>query len=72
MSQESLAMGGWAGFILTAKTMPGERTNFCMEVPPTPASPGAVVMKTDTRKHWYFMEILPLFIIAGSIFVKYG
>jgi len=77
MSQEPAAMGVWAGFILTvflfigfltAKIMPGERPNFYMEVPPLRLPrPGAVLMKTYTRMQWYFMEILPLFIMASVL-----
>jgi ferrous iron transport protein B len=77
MSQEPAAMGVWAGFILiiflfigflTAKIMPGERPNFYMEVPPLRMPrPGAVLMKTYTRMQWYFMEILPLFIMASVL-----
>jgi ferrous iron transport protein B len=77
MSREPLAMGVWAGFILvvflfigflTAKIMPGEKPNFYMEVPPLRfPRPGAVFMKTYTRMQWYFVEILPLFIMASVL-----
>jgi ferrous iron transport protein B len=81
MSQEPAAMAVWAGFILsvflligflTAKIMPGERPNFYMEVPPLRLPrPGAVLIKTYTRMQWYFMEILPLFIMA-SVLIWFG
>jgi ferrous iron transport protein B len=77
MSQEPAAMAVWLGFVLavflfigflTAKIMPGERPNFYMEVPPLRLPrPGAVFMKTYTRMQWYFMEILPLFIVASVL-----
>ncbi|GLI39558.1 ferrous iron transport protein B [Geobacter hydrogenophilus] len=69
------AMGVWAAFMigifllvgfLTARLMPGDRPNFYMEVPPLRMPrPGAVFIKTYTRMQWYFMEILPMFILAS-------
>lgn len=71
------AMAVWAGFILciflfvgylTARLMPGDRPNFYMEVPPLRMPrPRAVFMKTYTRMQWYFVEILPLFILASVL-----
>jgi ferrous iron transport protein B len=71
------AMAVWAGFMLfiflfigflTARLMPGDRPNFYMEVPPLRMPrPGAVFMKTYTRMQWYFVEILPLFILASVL-----
>ena len=71
------AMAVWAGFMLfiflfigflTARLMPGDRPNFYMEVPPLRMPrPGAVFMKTYTRMQWYFVEILPLFILASLL-----
>jgi ferrous iron transport protein B len=53
---------------LTARLMPGDRPNFYMEVPPLRMPrPGAVFMKTYTRMQWYFVEILPLFILASVL-----
>ena len=53
---------------LTARLMPGDRPNFYMEIPPLRLPrPGAVFIKTYTRMQWYFMEILPLFIIASIL-----
>lgn len=69
------AMAVWAVFMigifllvgfLTARLMPGDRPNFYMEVPPLRMPrPGAVFIKTYTRMQWYFMEILPMFILAS-------
>jgi ferrous iron transport protein B len=77
MAQEPYAMGVWSGFILlvflligflSAKILPGERPNFYMEVPPLRLPrPSAVLTKTYTRMQWYFVEILPLFIIASIL-----
>jgi ferrous iron transport protein B len=71
------AMGLWGAFILfvflfigflTARLMPGDRPDFYMEVPPLRMPrPGAVFMKTYTRMQWYFVEILPLFILASIL-----
>jgi ferrous iron transport protein B len=77
MAQAPAAMAVWAGFILmvflfvgflTAKIMPGKHPDFYMEVPPLRLPrPGAVLIKTYTRMQWYFMEILPLFVIASVL-----
>lgn len=71
------AMAVWGSFMiviflvvgfLTARLMPGDRPNFYMEVPPLRMPrPGAIFMKTYTRMQWYFMEILPLFILASVL-----
>jgi ferrous iron transport protein B len=77
VSENPGAMAVWAGFMvfiflligfLTARLMPGDRPNFYMEVPPLRMPrPGAVFMKTYTRMQWYFVEILPLFILASVL-----
>jgi len=77
VAEKPAAMGVWAGFMLfiflfigflTARLMPGDRPNFYMEVPPLRMPrPGAVFMKTYTRMQWYFVEILPLFILASVL-----
>ena len=53
---------GW----LSAKVVPGERPTFHMEIPPlrTPKLSN-VALKTYTRMHWYFLEVLPLFLFAS-------
>jgi ferrous iron transport protein B len=81
VAEEPAVMAVWAVFMLviflvigflTARLMPGERPNFYMEVPPLRMPrPGAVFMKTYTRMQWYFVEILPLFIIA-SVLIWFG
>ncbi|NOY53909.1 MAG: ferrous iron transport protein B [Deltaproteobacteria bacterium] len=77
MAEEPAVMAVWAVFMLgiflfigflTARLMPGDRPNFYMEVPPLRMPrPGAVFMKTYTRMQWYFIEILPLFILASLL-----
>jgi ferrous iron transport protein B len=71
------ALGVWAGVLvgtflfiglLTAKLMPGTPASFHMELPPLRLPrPGNVAMKTYTRMHWYFMEVLPLFLLASVL-----
>jgi ferrous iron transport protein B len=71
------ALGVWAGVLLatflfigliTAKLMPGAPASFHMELPPLRLPrPGNVAMKTYTRMHWYFMEVLPLFLLASVL-----
>jgi ferrous iron transport protein B len=55
---------GW----LAAKVMPGEGPVFHMELPPLRLPRlGNVVAKTTSRMQWYFMEVLPLFLLASVI-----
>lgn len=67
----------WTGFMtfiflfigyLTSKIMPGEKPSFYMEVPPLRLPKiSNVLVKTYTRIQWYFVEILPLFILASIL-----
>ena len=53
---------------LAAKVMPGETPMFYMEIPPMRLPQlSNVFTKTYTRMQWYFMEILPLFILASVL-----
>ena len=53
---------------LAAKVMPGETPMFYMEIPPMRLPQlSNVITKTYTRMQWYFMEILPLFILASVL-----
>ncbi len=53
---------------LTARLMPGEPPQFFMELPPLRLPRLANIwVKTSTRMRWYFMEILPLFLLASVI-----
>jgi ferrous iron transport protein B len=54
--------------LLATKIMPGEPPMFYMELPPMRLPQlGNVLTKTYTRMQWYFMEILPLFILASVL-----
>jgi ferrous iron transport protein B len=54
--------------LLASKVMPGESPMFYMELPPMRLPQlGNVLTKTYTRMQWYFMEILPLFILASIL-----
>ncbi|TWJ32548.1 ferrous iron transport protein B [Geobacter argillaceus] len=53
---------------LSARLMPGETPMFYMELPPMRLPQlSNIFTKTYTRMQWYFMEILPLFILASVL-----
>ncbi|HSG09860.1 MAG TPA: ferrous iron transport protein B [Longimicrobiales bacterium] len=53
---------GW----LSAKLLPGEKASFHMELPPMRVPRvGNVLLKTYSRMQWYFLEVLPLFLLAS-------
>jgi ferrous iron transport protein B len=56
---------GW----LAARVMPGERSDFILELPPLrlPRLQN-IVIKTLARVEWYLKEVLPLFIV-GTLFL---
>lgn len=54
--------------LLSARILPGEAPMFYMELPPMRLPQfGNVVTKTYTRMQWYFLEILPLFVLASVL-----
>ncbi len=54
--------------LLAAKVIPGESASFHMELPPLRLPRAAnVARKTLTRMHWYFREVLPLFVLASVL-----
>jgi ferrous iron transport protein B len=54
--------------LLAARVMPGETPMFYMELPPMRLPQlSNIFTKTYTRMQWYFMEILPLFILASVL-----
>jgi ferrous iron transport protein B len=54
--------------VLATKIMPGEAPVFYMELPPMRLPQlSNVFTKTYTRMQWYFIEILPLFILASVL-----
>jgi ferrous iron transport protein B len=53
---------------LASKILPGERPSFYMEVPPLRMPKASnVLAKTYARMKWYFLEILPIFILASIL-----
>ncbi|WP_242866783.1 nucleoside recognition domain-containing protein [Abyssisolibacter fermentans] len=77
LSQEPKALLVWIAFMvfvflfigyLSSKVLPGEGAKFYMEVPPLRMPKITnVLSKTYTRMHWYFIEIIPLFIFASVL-----
>ncbi|MDD2900097.1 MAG: ferrous iron transport protein B [Desulfuromonadaceae bacterium] len=54
--------------LLAARVLPGEAPMFYMELPPMRLPQlSNVLTKTYTRMQWYFIEILPLFVIASVL-----
>jgi ferrous iron transport protein B len=54
--------------LLASRVLPGEAPMFYMELPPMRLPQlGNVLTKTYTRMQWYFLEILPLFILASIL-----
>ena len=52
--------------VLAAQIIPGETPMFYMELPPMRLPQlSNILTKTYSRMQWYFMEILPLFILAS-------
>ncbi|NJD10569.1 MAG: ferrous iron transporter B, partial [Gemmatimonadetes bacterium] len=81
LSGSPLALGVWVATLLAtfalvgalaARVLPGEAPSFHMELPPLrlPRA-GNVLLKTYTRMHWYFLEVLPLFLFA-SVLLWFG
>ena len=53
---------------LTARIIPGRQPDFFMELPPLRMPrPANVWLKTSSRMRWYFVEILPLFLLASVL-----
>ncbi|RII28205.1 MAG: ferrous iron transport protein B [Geobacter sp.] len=77
LSKEPGALAVWAFSLvllfivvglLAAKILPGEPPMFYMELPPMRLPQlGNVITKTYTRMQWYFLEILPLFVLASVL-----
>ena len=54
--------------LLAARLVPGETPMFYMELPPMRRPQlSNVLTKTYTRMQWYFLEILPLFVLASVL-----
>ena len=77
LSHNSTAVIIWASYVLavfaisgwlSAKIMPGSRSAFYMEIPPLRMPIlSNIITKAYTRMAWYFIEILPVFIITSFI-----
>lgn len=77
LSGKPRALALWAGFLLlifllvgylTARLLPGDRPSFYMELPPMRwPNLRNIYIKTYTRMRWYFLEIMPLFILASVL-----
>jgi len=53
---------------LTSRLLPGEPSRFAMEMPPLRLPRlGNILSKTVARMQWYFLEVLPLFVVASII-----
>lgn len=67
----------WAGVVATtllavgflaARLLPGERSDFILELPPLRRPQfGHIVIKTLARLEWYLKEVLPLFVLGTLI-----
>jgi len=77
LAQTPGALAVWAGCmllllvvvgILAGRLVPGEAPMFYMELPPMRLPQlSNVLTKTYTRMQWYFLEILPLFVLASVL-----
>jgi len=77
LAQTPGALAVWAGCmllllvvvgILAGRLLPGEAPMFYMELPPMRLPQlSNVLTKTYTRMQWYFLEILPLFVLASVL-----
>jgi ferrous iron transport protein B len=53
---------------LAARVVPGKRADFYIELPPLRLPRlGNVLVKTYTRLEWYFVEVLPTFLLASAV-----
>ena len=53
---------------LAARVLPGKKPSFFMEMPPLRMPKVSnIAIKTYSRMHWYFLEVLPLFIFASIL-----
>jgi ferrous iron transport protein B len=77
LSGSPAALAVWTGVLfatfllvglITARLLPGAPPSFYMELPPLRLPRlGNVLTKTYTRMHWYFVEVLPLFLLASVL-----
>ena len=77
LSRNTTALILWVGVVagqlllsgyLSAKVLPGAKPRFYMELPPLRMPKFThVLTKTYSRMQWYFLEIMPLFVIASVL-----
>ncbi len=77
LAGDGRAVALWAAFVLVvfllagllaARLLPGERSPFYIELPPLRLPvPGNVLHKAYTRMVWYFVEIIPVFLLASFL-----
>lgn len=77
ISGNSISVAIWAMFVglvfiivgwLAARLMPGGLSAFYMEIPPLRMPIWSnIIIKAYTRMSWYFIEILPVFIITSVL-----
>jgi ferrous iron transport protein B len=75
LSRNAIALILWAGVVvgelllvgyLSSKVLPGAKPSFYMELPPLRLPKLTnVLTKTYSRMQWYFLEVMPLFIVAS-------
>lgn len=53
---------------LASRVLPGEAPTFILEMPPLRKPKlSNILAKTYSRMHWYFLEVLPLFVLASVL-----
>jgi ferrous iron transport protein B len=53
---------------LASRVLPGEAPTFILEMPPLRKPKlSNIFAKTYSRMHWYFLEVLPLFVLASVL-----
>ncbi|AKB46338.1 Ferrous iron transport protein B [Methanosarcina sp. Kolksee] len=53
---------------LASRVLPGEAPTFILEMPPLRKPKlSNIMVKTYSRMHWYFLEVLPLFVLASVL-----
>ncbi|RXA21270.1 ferrous iron transport protein B [Methanosarcina sp. MSH10X1] len=77
LSGNPKALPIWAGVIvlefiligyLASRILPGEAPTFILEMPPLRRPKlSNILVKTYSRMHWYFLEVLPLFVVASIL-----
>ncbi len=77
MAGQPMALAIWCVVLLltlllvgaiSARVLPGEAPVFHMELPPLRLPRlSNILVKTYTRMHWYFLEVLPLFLFASVL-----